>query len=55
MEKEEEKERIAQEAKTFERKDNAPTKKVGQGEYASVEDSPTGSQLRNADEVVGNA
>ncbi len=49
----EKEESIAREPKT--NVENAPTKKRGQGGYASVEDSPTGNQLKNTDEVVGTA
>ncbi len=48
-----EKDRIAREPKT--NVENAPTEKRGQGEYASVEDSPKGNQLKNTDEVIGTA
>ncbi|HJU35551.1 MAG TPA: hypothetical protein VJ695_10545 [Nitrososphaera sp.] len=48
-----EKESIAREPKT--NVENASAKKTGEGEYASVEDSPKGNQLRNTDEVVGTA
>ena len=51
---EESKEKTAREARTAESQDNAPTEKIGQGEYASVEDSSKGNQLRNADKVIGN-
>jgi hypothetical protein len=49
------KEKIAQTVKTNEKEGKVPTKKMGQGEYASVEDSPQGNQLKNTDEVVGTA
>ena len=52
---EESKEKTARKAKTSELEDNAPTEKIGQGEYASVKDSPKGNQLRNTDKVVGSA
>lgn len=48
-------EKMTREAKTSELEENAETKKVAQGEYASVEDSPKGNQLRNTDKVVGTA
>jgi hypothetical protein len=50
-----EKEKIAQTVRTNEKESKVPTKKTGQGEYASVEDSPQGNQLKNTDEVVGTA
>jgi hypothetical protein len=50
-----EKEKIAQTGKTNRKEDKVPTKKRGQGEYASVEDSPQGNQLKNTDEVIGTA
>ncbi|HEX6281485.1 MAG TPA: hypothetical protein VFZ67_04600 [Nitrososphaera sp.] len=46
---------IARESKTSKLEDYAETKKVGQGEYASVKDSPKGNQLKNTDGVVGTA
>ncbi len=53
---EESREKIEKQSKTSELEDNnAETKKVGQGEYASVKDSPKGNQLKNTDEVVGTA
>lgn len=55
MESEESKEKMARQAKTAEDDDNAPTQSIGQGKYASVEDSPKGNQLRNTDKVVGTA
>jgi hypothetical protein len=56
MNSEESTEKIARESKTSELEDNnAETKKVGQGEYASVKDSPKGNQLKNADDFVGTA
>jgi hypothetical protein len=50
-----EKEKIIQTVKTNEKEGKVPSKKMGQGEYASVEDSPQGNQLKNTDEVVGTA
>jgi hypothetical protein len=50
-----EKEKFAQKVKANEKKSKVPTKKMGQGEYASIEDSPQGNQLKNTDEVVGTA
>jgi hypothetical protein len=47
--------KIAQTGKTNRKEDKVPIKKRGQGEYASVEDSPQGNQLKNTDEVVGTA
>jgi len=51
----ESKEKMLNQAKTAEDDDNAPTQKVGQGEYASANDSPKGNQLRNTDDVIGTA
>ena len=55
MNTDESKEKIAREAKTGELENNADTKKVWEGEYSSVKDSPQGNQLKNTDEVVGTA
>jgi hypothetical protein len=55
MNTDESKEKIARETKTGELENNADTKKVGEGEYSSVKDSPQGNQLKNTDEVVGTA
>ena len=51
----ESREKTAREVRTSEVKDNAPTEKIGQGEYASAKDSPKGNQLRNTDKVIGTA
>ena len=47
--------KIALEAKTSNLDPNVKTKKIGQGEYASVDDSSKGNQLTNTNEVVGTA
>jgi hypothetical protein len=49
----EKKEKFAQTVKTNEKEGG--NQKMGQGEYASVEDSPQGNQLKNTYEVVGTA
>jgi hypothetical protein len=55
MSSEESREMIARESKTSKLEDYAETKKLAQGEYASVKDSPKGNQLKNTDGVVGTS
>jgi hypothetical protein len=42
-------------SKSKRKEGKVPTKKMAQGEYASIEDSSQGNQPKNTDEVVGTA